>query len=164
MLQPRIKVIEAKRIVGKRLRMSFADNRTEELWRSFMPQRHEIQRVVSPDLYSMQYYPLGFSTGFNPTTEFEKWAGMEVAEFASLPAGMETVIIPASQYAVFFYRGLNTDTSIFQYIFATWLPASDYVVDDRPHFEILGPKYKNNDPASEEEIWIPVKQKGTSRG
>lgn len=146
-------------IVGKRLRMSFADNRTGELWKSFIPRRHEVQQTVGADLYSMQQYPVDFFTVFNPAAEFEKWAGLEVTEFTSMPSGMDAVIIPAGQYAVFFYRGLHTDTSIFQYIFTTWLPASDYIVDDRPHFEILGPKYKNNDPASEEEIWIPVKQR-----
>jgi AraC family transcriptional regulator len=40
------------------------------------------------------------------------------------------------------------------------LPLSkEYELDDRPHFEILGDKYKNNDPNSEEEIWIPIKLK-----
>lgn len=107
----------------------------------------------------MQRYAPGFFTDFNPAAEFEKWAGLEVADFATVPPDMEAVIIPAGQYAVFFYRGLNTDTSIFQYIFTAWLPASNYVLDDRPHFEILGPNYRNNDPASEEEIWIPIKQK-----
>ena len=34
-----------------------------------------------------------------------------------------------------------------------------YILDNRPHFEVLGGKYKNNDSNSEEEIWIPVKQK-----
>lgn len=29
-----------------------------------------------------------------------------------------------------------------------WLPNSDYLLDDRPHFELLGDKYKNNDPNS----------------
>jgi AraC family transcriptional regulator len=47
----------------------------------------------------------------------------------------------------------------FQYIFGTWLPNSEYVLDNRPHFEILGEKYKNDDPTSEEEIWIPIKAK-----
>jgi hypothetical protein len=28
-----------------------------------------------------------------------------------------------------------------------------------PHFEVLGDKYKNNDPSSEEEVWIPIKPK-----
>jgi len=39
------------------------------------------------------------------------------------------------------------------------LPNSDYELDNRPHFEILGKKYKNNSADSEEEIWIPVKLK-----
>jgi AraC family transcriptional regulator len=60
-------------------------------------------------------------------------------------------------YAVFDYKGLNTDSSIFIYIFTEWLPGSIYVLDERPHFEVLGEKYKNNDPDSEEEICIPIK-------
>jgi predicted transcriptional regulator YdeE len=32
-------------------------------------------------------------------------------------------------------------------------------IDNRPHFEVLGDKYKNNDPSSEEEIWIPIRKK-----
>ena len=47
----------------------------------------------------------------------------------------------------------------FQYILGTWLPNSDYSLDDRAHFEILGNKYKNNESDSEEEIWIPIKPK-----
>ena len=50
-------------------------------------------------------------------------------------------------------------TSIFQYIFGTWLPNSTYLLADRPHFEVLGEGYKNNDPTSEEEIWIPIQPK-----
>ena len=72
---------------------------------------------------------------------------------------MEAFILTGGLYAVFDYKGLNTDHSIYQYIFGTWLPNSDYVLDNRPHFEILGDKYKNNDPTSEEEIWIPIKPK-----
>ncbi|MDP5096829.1 MAG: GyrI-like domain-containing protein [Flavobacterium sp.] len=39
------------------------------------------------------------------------------------------------------------------------MPNSEYQLDNRPHFEILGAKYKNNAPDSEEEIWIPIKRK-----
>ncbi|MFZ1515671.1 MAG: GyrI-like domain-containing protein, partial [Saprospiraceae bacterium] len=67
--------------------------------------------------------------------------------------------IPGGLYAVFYYKGLSTDTAIFEYIFNTWLPNSEYGLDDRPHFEILGERYKNNDADSEEEIWIPIKNK-----
>ena len=72
---------------------------------------------------------------------------------------MERILLPASVYAVFDYKGLSTDTSIFQYIFGAWLPSSPYVLDQRPHFEVLGEKYKNNDVNSEEQIYIPIKSK-----
>ncbi|MEN9524835.1 MAG: hypothetical protein RLZZ256_219, partial [Bacteroidota bacterium] len=32
-----------------------------------------------------------------------------------------------------------------------------YLLDERPHVEVMGSKYKNNDPASEEDIWIPIR-------
>ena len=68
-------------------------------------------------------------------------------------------MLPEGNYAVFNYKGLSTDTAVFHYIFFEWLPNSDWVLDDRPHFEVLGSKYKNDSVDSEEEIWIPVKAK-----
>lgn len=63
-------------------------------------------------------------------------------------------------YAVFFYRGNgNNAEETFRYILDTWLTKSEYMLDNRPHFEVLGEKYKKNDSTSEEEIWIPVKPK-----
>jgi AraC family transcriptional regulator len=90
---------------------------------------------------------------------FEKWAAVEVSEFNSVPEGMASFILNSGHYAVFYYKGLSTDTEIFRYIFGIWLPGSGFELDDRPHFEVLGEKYKNNDPDSEEEIWIPIKAK-----
>ena len=66
-------------------------------------------------------------------------------------------------YAVFVHKGAaGSGPEIFRYIFGKWLPESGYLPDKRPHFEILGEKYKNEDPDSEEEIWIPVKPKKTA--
>ena len=159
-MTPRIETISEKKLVGRRLKMSFANNRTGELWRGFMPRRREIKNNLTADLVSMQVYnqPLDFSN-FNPHQEFEKWAAVEVSDFDGVPDNMETYVLAGGLYAVFMYKGLSTDNSIFQYIFTTWLPDSGYLLDDRPHFEILGAKYKNNDPDSEEEIWIPVRGK-----
>ena len=72
---------------------------------------------------------------------------------------LNTLLLESGLYAVFDYKGSSSDTSIYEYIFFNWLPNSKYKVDNRPHFEILGNKYKNNDPNSEEEIWIPIKEK-----
>ena len=83
---------------------------------------------------------------------------MEVINFDAIPQGMEPLIIPAGMYAVFLYKGSSNDgDKVFQQIFGSWLPESGYALDDRPHFEVLGEKYKNNDANSEEEIWIPVR-------
>ncbi|GET24931.1 GyrI-like domain-containing protein [Prolixibacter sp. NT017] len=160
MREYRIKEIPVKKLVGKRMTMSFAENQTGELWKSFMPRRREITNNVNQDLISMQVYPAGFFRNFNPTTPFEKWAAVEVNEFNSVPEGMETYVLPEGLYVVFIYHGKASDAApFFQHILGEWLPQSDYQLDDRPHFEILGEKYKNDSPYSEEEIWIPVKEK-----
>ena len=160
-MQPRIETLIERKLIGKRLRMSVADNQTFKLWESFMPRRKEIKSNMSAELFSIQVYPQSFDFTFsNLHAEFEKWAAVEVADFVTVPNEMETYTLVGGLYAVFDYKGLNTDTKIFHYIFGTWLPiSSDYCLDDRAHFEILGAKYKNNDPNSEEEIWIPVRPK-----
>jgi AraC family transcriptional regulator len=123
-----------------------------------MPRLKEIKNNLTTELFSLQVYPQSFDFTFtNPKEEFEKYAAVEVSNFETIPGEMETFILTGGLYAVFHYKGLSTDTKIFQHIYGTWLPISNYSIDTRPHFEILGDKYKNNDPASEEEIWIPIK-------
>lgn len=159
-LQPRIEMLSEKKLVGKRLTMSFADNQTFTLWQSFMLRRKEIRNNLTSDLISLQVYPESFDFSFaNLEAKFDKWATVEVSLFDDVPNEMETYTITTGLYAVFNYKGLSSDPAIFKYIFGTWLPNSNYCLDNRPHFEILGEKYKNNDPASEEEIWIPIRSK-----
>jgi AraC family transcriptional regulator len=156
---PEITTSPEKKLIGMRLKMSFVDYKVRELWKSFMPRRREIGNLEGSDMFSVAVYAPGHFENFNPANEFERWAAVEVTGFNNLPPGMEAFILPAGLYAVFHYTGLNSDTSIFHYILGTWLPGSDYELDHRPHFEVLGDKYKNNDPASEEQIWIPIKPK-----
>lgn len=155
-MQPRIETLKEKKLVGKRLKMSYANNKTRELWSSFMPRIKDVNNRVSTDLFSLQIYDSLQFENFDPTREFEKWALIEVTDFDNVPNGLETFILNNGLYAVFIHKGSSNDNSTFQYIFSTWLPMSDYLLDDRPHFEILGYKYKNGDPNSEEEIWIPI--------
>jgi AraC family transcriptional regulator len=157
-MKPRFETLNEKKLVGKRITMSLSEDKTALLWQSFMPHRKEINNRVSEELISMQVYNEQYRPG-DLNQEFEKWAAAEVTDFKDLPENMESFILKSGLYAVFSYKGLSTDNSIFVYIFGTWLPESDFKLDNRPHFEILGEKYKNNDPGSEEEIWIPVKHK-----
>ncbi|GGD72498.1 hypothetical protein GCM10011412_07690 [Maribacter cobaltidurans] len=136
--------------------MNIIENRTSELWSKFMPNISQVENRISKEFISLQNYPKGYFQDFDPTRTFEKWATVEVSEVLKMPKEMGHFVLEEGNYVVFDYKGLSNDTSIFQYIFNEWLPSSPYQLDNRPHFEVLGEKYKNNDPNSEEEIWIPI--------
>jgi len=157
-MNPKIKTFPPTKFIGKKLSFTYSDYRAFELWSSFMPQRKEIQNTIGADSYNIQINPIGFAFGFNEP--FVKWAAVAVSNFDFVPAGMETIEIPIGLYAVFNYKGYQTNAAaFFNAIYTEWLPASEYELDIRPQFEILGEKYKNNNPNSEEEIWIPIKKK-----
>jgi len=160
-MHPRLENIPDKKLLGMRLRMTLAQNQTAELWRSLMARRREIKNKLNDDFISMQIFDQSFDfRNFNENTVFEKWAAVEVTDFDSIPEGLESTVLKGGLYAVFLHRGAApAGEKSFRYIFGTWLPSSGYDLDDRPHFEVLGEKYKNDHPDSEEEIWIPVKRK-----
>lgn len=156
-IQPRIETLPEKKLVGLRLVMSHTNNMTGQLWQSFMQRRREIANAIGTDLYSLRIYSPDYFQNFQSSTEFEKWACIEVAGFDNVPSGMETLIIPEGLYAVFPYKGLPSEgAETFRYIYSQWVPNSGYKLDNRPHFELLGSKYKNDDPNSEEDIWVPI--------
>jgi AraC family transcriptional regulator len=156
---PIINILAQKVLIEKKLEMSYSNNRTIELWRSFMPRKKEIRNQVGSELYSMQIYTSVFDfQNFNQNDTFTKWAAIEVTDFEHIPKEMESYTLKGGLYAVFTYKGSSIDFQrTFQSIFDVWLPNSDYLIDNREHFELLGEKYKNESPDSEEEIWIPIK-------
>ena len=155
-MNPTLKTFPTTKFIGKNLSFTYADYRAFELWSSFMPRRKEIQNVIGSELYNIQVNPENFD--FQPNTPFTKWAAVAVSSFDFIPDEMETLEIQEGLYAVFNYKGDQSNAaSFFNSIYTEWLPSSDYELDNRPQFEILGEKYKNNDPNSEEQIWIPVK-------
>lgn len=158
-MNPRIKILKEKKLIGYCLKMSLTQNKTGQLWGQFGPRIKEIKNRVSEDKISMQIFDPSYYSNFNPENEFEKWATVEVEDFKSIPNNMQAFTLQEGMYAVFDYKGSSSDHSIFQYIFWKWLPKSPYQIDDRPHFEVLGKNYKNNDPNSEEAIWVPIKEK-----
>ena len=160
-MQPTFVYLKEKKLVGCSCKMNFTDNKTGILWQGFMPRVKEIKNKTSTDLFSVQVYDADYNFNqFNPSVYFTKWSATEVSIFDHVPANMETLTIAEGLYAVFLHKGSNTDNSTFQYIFQKWLPnCEEYSLDARPHFEVLGEKYKNNNSSSEEEIWIPIKFK-----
>lgn len=157
-MKPIIKTFPTTKFIGMNSVISYSDYRIGELWGNFMPRRNEIQNTIGTELFNIQINPDNFD--FNPQTEFVKWAVVPVTDFKSIPEGMQQLIVQEGLYAVFNHVGDAIKArETFGYIFGVWLPNSEYQLDNRPHFEILGAKYKNNSPDSEEEIWIPIKRK-----
>ena len=143
-----------------RMPMTFQNHNPAMLWGRFMPRVKEIKNRVGHAFYSLQKTvpPVLFSE-IKPDTPFEKWALVEVSDLKDIPDGMKSFELAAGTYAVFNHIG-NTVEGFMQsihYIIGDWLPDSGYVLDLRPHFEVLGEKYDRFNPNSEEEIWIPVK-------
>lgn len=160
-VQPRIETLPQKKLVGKSMRMSLMNNKTTELWRSFMPEIKRIKNIVGSELFSIQVYEKSLTyKDFNAQTEFTKCAMIETSEFENIPENMETRILHGGLYAVFTHKGMAKDfPKTSQYIFSQWLPNSNYELDHREHFELLGAKYNPTGENSEEEVWIPIKQR-----
>jgi AraC family transcriptional regulator len=158
-MTPRIEMLGELKLVGLRVTMSISANKTRDLWQNFQRRRKDILNTVGNDLYSIQLYDDHYFQTFNPHSTFEKLAAIEVTNFNAVPPDMEAFTLPSGLYAVFLHKGAAaTAPTTFNYIFSTWLPDSEYSLDIRPHFEVLGATYKNDDLESEEEIWIPVKK------
>ncbi len=159
-MNPKIEHLSQKKLVGMRQTMTFATMNPAILWSAFMTRKREIPLMVGTDLYSLEVYPHNFFQSMSSTAEFDKWAAVEVSENQSVPDGMEMLVLPDGLYAVFVHYGPASEAkATYDAIFRTWLPASDYRIDERPHFAVMGDKYRHNDPQSEEEIWIPVRSK-----
>lgn len=155
---PTLVKIPEKRVIGKMSEISLSHFNVAKIWQEFSPKISEIPNRLDRDLLSVTIYQPGHFENFSVERTFEKWAGAEVESFQNLPEGLAQLIIPAGEYAVFHYKGLPSDNRIFQWIYSQWLPGSGFVLDPRPHFEVLGKKYKNGSPDSEEEIYIPIKK------
>ena len=157
--KPQINSISSKKLVGLSKEMSLINNKSFELFYNFAKQKEQIN-AVSSDIYEVIIYNKNYFKKFNPSNNFEKWVTLEVFDSESVPEGMNVLILEKELYAVFNYRGTMKDFGSFMnYIFTEWLPQSNYELDNRPHFQILGNKYKHNQPDSEEEVWIPIKTK-----
>lgn len=160
-MDPRIEIPGETKLVGIRTNMSFVHNKTAMLWQRLMPKRKEITNSVGTELYSVEVFndPMFFKN-FDPIREFEKWAAVKVKDFDSVPGDMEKLVIPSGMYVVFLYKGKPSEgQQTYQYIYSQWIPGSEYVLDNRPHFALMGEKYKGEHPESEEELWIPIRKK-----
>ncbi len=159
-IQPTIQQFKGKKLIGTSLEMSLAENRIAELWKKCMPLKPPSHELESADMYSVEVYPNDYFLNFSPQKTFNKWAAFPALPNVKYSEELSKLEIPAGLYACFHYIGSSANAqALYQYIFNQWLPASGYQLDQRPHFALMGAKYQNNHPDSEEDIWIPIKNR-----
>lgn len=156
MIEPVILNFDGAVLCGASEAMSLQTFTPWTLWPRVMPRLAQIRNRTSQDLISLRNFNGIPVLGPQAKPDFTYWGGVEVLEANK---GFEHLEIPAGTYAVFHYKGLSSDSTIWRYIYSQWLPNSEWELDERPHFERLGSKYKNDDPTSEEDIYIPIRPK-----
>lgn len=147
-------------ILGVKAELSFITNGegTGKLASAFMPRIKEITNRVGTYTFSLQSYKDFNIKTMTPETLFEKWIGVEVSDFNSVPENMETLVIPGGDFLVFTFQGNVADFITFwQKLHREWLPNSSYQLDNRPHFEKLPEGYNPMRNDNQEAIWIPIK-------
>ncbi|MDG4715701.1 GyrI-like domain-containing protein [Winogradskyella marincola] len=151
-MQPKIVALTEKKVVGMQSKMLMHQyENIIKLWKSFMPKKHELKNTINQELIAIQDYP-DFG---NLETSYNIWACAEVSDFINIPDSMQPFTISEGLYAVFLHKGMDAGKT-YQRIMTEWLPNSGYNIDDRPHFQVMGDKYKNGSPDSEEDFYIPV--------
>ncbi|WP_336065608.1 GyrI-like domain-containing protein [Mesoflavibacter sp. CH_XMU1404-2] len=131
---------------------------TGQLARQFMPRVGEVIHRKDNFKLSLHDYSNFNISEFNPNQTFQKWIGVEVNNLQSVPGQMETLTIYAGKYLVINFEGtIEAFVGFWQDLHFNWLPNSEFDIDNRPHFERLGPDYNPNQAVNKEEIWIPIK-------
>ena len=159
-MNPEIKILSPKKLVGMSINTSLSDYGAPGLWQRFMPQVKSIENKVGGEKYSIQIYDHLFSySDFHPKLIFKYWVATEVQNFEAVPNEMETLELSGGKYAVFIHEGTVADfQKTLNFIHLEWLPQSEFELDNRPHFELLDERYLGpNNSKSIEEVWVPVK-------
>ncbi|WP_394697627.1 hypothetical protein [uncultured Sunxiuqinia sp.] len=55
-MKPRIEIQSEKKLIGKRVRISFSDDKTVEFWKSFSSRKNVIKNSINSDLYAIDIY------------------------------------------------------------------------------------------------------------
>jgi AraC family transcriptional regulator len=83
-------------------------------------------------------------------------AGNPVTQVDQLPAGMSGWDLTANTYAVL-ETTLTKIGETMDYLYRTWLPASDYYPVDAPSFERYGEAFSPENPILE--VYVPVQKR-----
>ncbi|WP_224491079.1 GyrI-like domain-containing protein [Robertkochia flava] len=150
------------RIIGIKRSFEACRIQPQEPWMKFMPLLKTLASGRADSyLYAVQEYQTNpDSPQYGPATIIHFWAGIRMRNEANLlPKEVESLTVTSGSYAVFLHRGPAREFSkTMDDILNGWLPDSGYVLEQRPHLQVMTPEYKGPEhPDAEEEVWVPVR-------
>ena len=121
------------------------------LWHELMNREFEVENIVPGAAFGVSY-------GHRPDGTFRYGVGFESFRPENLPDGGCVITLAAGTYAVFRKRAPIAELPpLFDHIFQTWLPKSEYQQAEGAVFE----RYPDDPDATAEarlyEIWVPVR-------
>lgn len=120
------------------------------LWQRAEPHFGHLPGQVSPVAYGVCYN--------TDDTGFDYIAGVEVHDFASVPADLARLRVSEQRYAVFTHTAhISTIRGTFAAIFNEWFPKSGLSPADAPVFERYGQRFDGRTSNGGFEIWAPIK-------
>jgi AraC family transcriptional regulator len=144
-------------VIGMNIRTRPMSPEIPALWPCFVRRIAEIESISEPDV---SYGVMRHKEGGMDVLHY--MAAVAVEGHSPLPAGMESLTIPAGTYARFRYS-LSGLARGFGEIFGRLLPTSDFVQDSGPYFERYDESFRPGDPESMVEIHLPVRRRNGKR-
>ncbi|MEK8215217.1 effector binding domain-containing protein [Paenibacillus sp. FSL L8-0463] len=160
-LRPQIVDVEPKQLVGIRFQTSVANNQSVSKWEYFQSRVHEIPHAL-PDScrYGIFESAQGCTfTSFSEQSQTSEFIGIEVNDTSLAPDKMCYKKFPGGKYARFTHTGKTHSLfQSYQYIWGTWLSASDVELAARDDFECYSERFLGTDnPESQIDIYFPIK-------
>jgi AraC family transcriptional regulator len=138
-------------VVGLEIRTRPFAKEIPALWGQFAPRIDEVVAIAEPGV------SYGVMENFDPLrSTLDYTAAVSVTSTERIPDGMVARALEAATYAVF-PATLSTLGDVFGYIFDAWAPGASLEQLRAPYFERYDESFDPGNPASQVEIYIPVR-------
>lgn len=162
-MEPQIVKRKAFRVIG--LGESFSDNSFEaiaEFWNHFIARMDEIKNPIAKETFGM-CLPNHPHVKKRDENHFVYIPCMPVEKTAPIPEGMVDLEVPANTYAVFTHKGpISLFPHTINYVWGTWMLENQNLRAEGPDFELYDERFQFEDPKTEIDIWIPIKENNLS--
>ena len=148
-------ILEKSTFMGFSTETSLLENQTALVFKQLMIWRKDSDEHRAQPVYDIKVYPEAYFSSFNPSRSFTKWAAVQQQNTKQID-GLQSYDVDNGLYLCFTCEG-SVSAQFFQELYTSWLPQSEYELDDRPHFDKIWPDSAQRGAVLKEEIYIPVK-------